>query len=945
MATSPRSHTLLLIFLAGLAFGLRLYQLDVQSLWYDEGVTATLTQRSLTELTQWTARDIQPPLYYYIIAGWGRVAGWSEWSLRFVSAWWGVLMVPLMAQLAQRLSNHRSAAQIAALLTTLHPLFVYYSQEARMYTMVVALGILAGYLFWQATARKSANRWLWASYVIVAAAAVYTHYFAFFLLFAFAITGLFFNIHRPSIAKQIVGIHALIVLLFSAWVIPLLTQLTTDRSYWQGTFKVGEAIRAIVLRFIVGETVQEQFATPYLGLAAISTTLTIGVMLYAAWRTPNMRKTLWYSVSWLVIPTACVLLLAIAVPKFNVRYVMLALPGLILFWSCGASWSVPHLRGIRVQTRSGLPGIDGPSPKRSRGHLTIMTVVIIPLIAIFAIANHNWFTDHSFLKAQWREAAAYVRLHQAPGETVVLVSGHAWPVWDYYAPDFPAIHLPDLEILDVEAVLDFPQSGPVLRKALQDYSGAWLVNWQEEVVDPTGVVPVQLEWAGREKTFRSKFWEVGLRRFLELNASAIPVEPPLVQQLDANFGNQLILHGYGLTSEDELLLFWQLGSTADQQIDWQISLQTETTDGLRYYTPVTRRPTRYTHPVERWQPGEIVMAVIPADEWIGPAAMPGLYQLQLGVYDPQGDRAGLDRLDEAGQPVGKQITLDVTLREHTSDRPLTVPEDVHQATPEIRLHLQSEHTSGEPGQRFNAELLWYLEDSFTAATFAVRWYSADDNRLVADESLPLPSGQPLAVWPRHDWVRQLISLQVPLDLAPGEYLLALEMIDGGDAAARPLTQRFTVLPSTRSFVIPSLAQPDEVDLFSMDGGNAPNLRFLGLATAVPTTIDPGSPLTITAVWQAPVNQPAPEYDYAISAQLIDTSGRPAAQSDAQLAAGTSSWLPGQVVTQTMTMPTPNLSGSYRLIVAIYNPSQVNSPRLVTVTGTDFIELAPLIRVP
>ena len=127
----PRALSLLVIIL--LAFGLRVYHLDAQSLWYDEGVTADVAQRSIGELTRWTANDIQPPLYYYTVAAWGQVAGWREWSLRFPSAFFGVLTVPLLAVLAKRLIRRSSAGWLAALLAAVHPLLLYYSQEARMY--------------------------------------------------------------------------------------------------------------------------------------------------------------------------------------------------------------------------------------------------------------------------------------------------------------------------------------------------------------------------------------------------------------------------------------------------------------------------------------------------------------------------------------------------------------------------------------------------------------------------------------------------------------------------------------------------------------------------------------------------------------------------------------------------------------------------------------------
>lgn len=121
---------LLLPVLAALA--LRLYRLDTQSLWYDEAVTADLAQRTAADLIHWTAGDIQPPLYYLIMAGWAWLAGLSEWSLRAPSAWFGVLAAPLLAAVTIQLTGRRAAGLLAAWLAALHPLLVYYGQEARM---------------------------------------------------------------------------------------------------------------------------------------------------------------------------------------------------------------------------------------------------------------------------------------------------------------------------------------------------------------------------------------------------------------------------------------------------------------------------------------------------------------------------------------------------------------------------------------------------------------------------------------------------------------------------------------------------------------------------------------------------------------------------------------------------------------------------------------------
>ena len=90
----PPRHLAGLILLLG--FALCLYRLGYQSLWYDEGVSVFLAQKSLSALTAHTAGDIHPPLYYYLLHLWIRLAGASEFSLAFLSLTFGVLLIALL---------------------------------------------------------------------------------------------------------------------------------------------------------------------------------------------------------------------------------------------------------------------------------------------------------------------------------------------------------------------------------------------------------------------------------------------------------------------------------------------------------------------------------------------------------------------------------------------------------------------------------------------------------------------------------------------------------------------------------------------------------------------------------------------------------------------------------------------------------------------------------
>jgi mannosyltransferase len=120
----PRLLLPILILL--LAAGLRFHQLDAQSFWNDEGNSARLSERSLDLIIEGTASDIHPPLYYLMLRGWRELVGESEFGLRSLSAFAGVLVVAgvmgLGAVIGKRLSvNGKRLTVVAGLVTAVSP--------------------------------------------------------------------------------------------------------------------------------------------------------------------------------------------------------------------------------------------------------------------------------------------------------------------------------------------------------------------------------------------------------------------------------------------------------------------------------------------------------------------------------------------------------------------------------------------------------------------------------------------------------------------------------------------------------------------------------------------------------------------------------------------------------------------------------------------------------
>ncbi|MGD8464866.1 MAG: glycosyltransferase family 39 protein, partial [Anaerolineae bacterium] len=188
----------LLVALILLAFGRGIWQLGTKSLWWDESLSLHRAQGSLPYvlsnkivLTD-TIYDVDtidnhPPLYFLILWGTVRLLGQSESALRFPSLIFAMLLVPLLYVTGRRLVD-RWAGLGAAALAALSPMYLWYGQEARPYTLLALLSLLSFYLFVRIFFGPSGladlrRRWLWlVAYGLVTVGLVLTHHLSILLI-------------------------------------------------------------------------------------------------------------------------------------------------------------------------------------------------------------------------------------------------------------------------------------------------------------------------------------------------------------------------------------------------------------------------------------------------------------------------------------------------------------------------------------------------------------------------------------------------------------------------------------------------------------------------------------------------------------------------------------------------------------------------------------------
>ena len=125
---------------------LRWVNIGAESLWVDEIYSYRQALKSVEEIMLNAPADVHPPTYYLLLHFWTLAFGTSEAGLRSLSAILGVVSVPLMYRLGAALGGGRVGLYAAFFMAISH-FHIYYSQEARSYSMVAFVAVLGAWAF------------------------------------------------------------------------------------------------------------------------------------------------------------------------------------------------------------------------------------------------------------------------------------------------------------------------------------------------------------------------------------------------------------------------------------------------------------------------------------------------------------------------------------------------------------------------------------------------------------------------------------------------------------------------------------------------------------------------------------------------------------------------------------------------------------------------------
>ncbi|WP_298983839.1 glycosyltransferase family 39 protein [Caldilinea sp.] len=587
-----------------LAFLLRAYRLDHQELRGDEAFGYFFVQRTYAGMIEATVALAEPhPVgSYFVLKPWLSLAGDGEFALRFPSVWFGVLAVALTLRLALRLGFRRATALLATLLLALSPYAAWHSQDARMYSMSMALTVAAVWLGVE-TLQRQRSRWGLA-YVAVAWLALHTHYYAAFALaaltFFVATRALFVPNARSSLARWLMW-QTIVAALYLPWLLSVAGIIGSYGGNGDSPDFWSMAQRSLSV-FAVGETAPAEQRTAW--AVAGGLLLAIAVLRLGA-GSPTDRRTLWLLICYFALPVLIIWWSAWERPIFNERYLAVSAPAFALLIAAAFD-------GRRF---------SGPREPLLRGAALLL---LAALLAGMTLSLYRHYADPAYSKTRgWRDLAAALERFSAglPAEQVRIAQNFPDPtLWYYYRGAVEHIVLPPgpHDEAGARAAVDALAKAGVRRILLPLQPAA---NWDDRDLAVAALAQSPYDRVDEE---RVGVWPLLLY--------AGQPSPRVEAEMNALFENGFLLHGVsGLEGQQlvpgGLLTFTLVGMRPPGDVGaLKLSVQLLNDDGAL--------ATQQDLPLTEWRRGDGRTMTRNYGLRLPAELPPGGYRLIAVLYDP-----------------------------------------------------------------------------------------------------------------------------------------------------------------------------------------------------------------------------------------------------------------------------------------------------------------------
>ncbi len=436
---------LLLAVLLGLL--LRLNDLGAKSLAVDEAYTYFVARGSLHLLWANLVAD-QVPGYFVLLWAVEHLIGGSEWALRLPSGLAGVLAI-LGTWAVGRELGRPSAGVLAALLGSVYPLGIYWSQEAKPETLWMAIAAWSNAFLIGAWRRRDRRRWI--GYWLLSVAGIYTFYLHGLVLLAQNIVVVLALGRRRRWRRLLCWSSAQMVLAiaFAPWLITHLAKALRDVAVWSSLpdgwwvadhLSPGDFLTVNTNALLLGDPNPSLLPTLGTFLSLIAFVWLVGAWVLDSLPALDARGLL--IAAWIFVPFVGAYALQLILPAYQSRYLLASAPAILLLIAVGLE---------TLLRRAPL----------------LAAAIAVGLALAWLPTTLELYGAERYEHPGYREAAAYLLAHRQPGE---LFTGD---------PDWQAIPFQYyLGARDTFEVLPLAEPAAVLARLedarRRDASGVWL---------------------------------------------------------------------------------------------------------------------------------------------------------------------------------------------------------------------------------------------------------------------------------------------------------------------------------------------------------------------------------------------------------------------------------------------------------------------------------------
>lgn len=122
------------------------------------------------------ASDSNPPLFFFLNYYWGRWFGYEEATIRTPAAIYSIITILLLFFVLRSQQFDFGVRMVILSLVILSPIFLYFSNLARAYTLLILISLFSCYLSSKVLRTDFQRKWV-SLYLITAIACMYTHYY------------------------------------------------------------------------------------------------------------------------------------------------------------------------------------------------------------------------------------------------------------------------------------------------------------------------------------------------------------------------------------------------------------------------------------------------------------------------------------------------------------------------------------------------------------------------------------------------------------------------------------------------------------------------------------------------------------------------------------------------------------------------------------------------